>query len=50
LTELDIGEREAPEKDQIIVEVEVDNLEEVRNKKEQRVSIYDIEYNVTVEC
>jgi len=34
LTELDIREREAPEKDEIIVEVEVDNLEEEGNEEE----------------
>lgn len=50
MTELAIGEREAPEKDEIIVEVEVDNLEEEGNEEEQRVSIDDMEYNVTVEC
>jgi hypothetical protein len=32
LTELDIGEREAPEKDEIIVESQVDNFEEEGNE------------------
>ena len=50
MTELDIWEREAPEKDEIIVEVEVDNLEEEGNEEKQRVSINIMEYNVTVEC
>ena len=50
LTELYIGEAEAPEKDEIIVEVEVDNVEEEGNKEEETVSNDDMEYNVTVEC
>jgi len=50
LTELDIGEREAPMKDEIIAEVEVNNLQEEGDEEEQRVSIDDLEYNVTVEC
>jgi len=50
LTELYIGEGEAPEKDEIIVEVEVDNVEEDGNEEEQTVSNDDMEYNVTVDC
>jgi len=50
LNELDIGEREAPGKDDITVEVEVDNLEDEGNEAVQRVSIDHMEYNATVEC
>jgi hypothetical protein len=50
LTEQDNGERDAPEKDDIIVEVEVDNLVEEGSEEDQRVSIDDMEYNVTVQC
>jgi len=49
-TELDIKEGEAHEKDEIIVEVEVDNVEEEGHKEEVTVSNEDMEYNVTVEC
>jgi hypothetical protein len=50
LTELYIGEGEPPEKDEMMVEVEVDNLEEEGNEEEETVSNDDMEYNVTVEC
>ena len=48
MTELDIGEREPPEKDEIIVEVEVDNLEEEGNEEEEPVSSQDMEHTVIV--
>jgi len=50
LTDLFIREGEAPENDEIIVEVEVDNVEEVGNEEEETFSNDDMEYNVTVEC
>jgi len=50
LTELDIGEGEAHEKDEPIVEVAVDNVEEEGHEEEVTVSNEDKEYNVTVEC
>jgi len=49
-SELDIGAGEAPEKDEIIAEVEVDNVEEEGNEEEETVSNDATEYNVTVEC
>jgi hypothetical protein len=50
LTEQDIGEEEAPEKGQIMVEVQVDNVDKKGNEEEDTVSNEDMEYNVTVEC
>jgi len=48
-SELDIGEGEAHEKDEIIVELEVCNVQEEGNGEEERVSNEDMKYNVTVE-
>jgi len=50
LTELDIGDGDAHEKDELIEEVEVDNVEEEGHEEEVTVSNEDNEYNVTVEC
>jgi len=47
---LDIGEGDTPEKNKIIIEVEVDNVEAQGNEDEERVSNEDIQYNVTIEC
>jgi hypothetical protein len=50
VTKLDIRDGEDPEKDEIMVEVKVDIIEEESNKEEETVSNKDMEYNVTVEC
>jgi len=50
LTKLDIGEGEAHETDELIVEVAVDNLQEEGHEEEVTVSNEDKEYNVTLEC
>jgi hypothetical protein len=50
LPELDIGEREPRENAEIIVQGEMANPDEECKEEEQRVSIDDIEYNVSVEC
>jgi hypothetical protein len=49
LAKLDIGEGAVPMKDEIIVEVEVDNVKEEGIEKEEKLSNNDLEYNVTVE-
>jgi hypothetical protein len=48
LNKLYIREGVSPEKDGIIVEVQVDNVEEEGNEEEETVSNDDMEYNVTV--
>lgn len=50
LPELDIGDGKAPKKDEIILEVDVDDVEEEGNEEEERVSNDNMESNVAIEC